>query len=105
MFNCGSKHSKGQCKTVGHVCRNCGRSHHFESVCMSKSEKSSPNKQSQQKPKYDYLNKHSSYTHYGKMSVYKHKKISSVKDNEQSHYEDEYYFVNTIQMRRLTILV
>ena len=28
-FNCGSKHSKGQCKAFGHVCRNCGRSHHF----------------------------------------------------------------------------
>ena len=56
-FNCGSKHSKGKCKAFGHVCRNCGRSHHFESVCMSKSEKSSTNKQSQHKPKYSYQNK------------------------------------------------
>ena len=78
-FNCGSKHSKGQCKAFGHVCRNCGRSHHFESVCM-----------------YGYQNKHSSYKHYGKKSVHKHKKISSVKDNEQYHSDDESYFVNTI---------
>ena len=47
LFNCGSKHSKSQCKAFGHVCRNCGRSRHVESVCMSKSEKCSPNKQPQ----------------------------------------------------------
>ena len=79
------------------MCRNCGRSHNFESVCMSKSEKYSPNKQSQHKPKYVYQNKHSSDKHYGKKSIHKHKKISSVKDNEQSHSDDESYFVNTIQ--------
>ena len=79
------------------MCRNCGRLHHFESVCMSKSEKSSTNKQSQHKPKYGYQNKHSSYKHYGKKSDHKHMKISSVKDNEQSHSDDGSYFVNTIQ--------
>ena len=62
---------------------------------MSKSEKSSLNKQPT--PRYGYQNKHSSYKHYGKKSVHKHKKISSMKDNEQSHSDDESYFVNTIQ--------
>ena len=37
------------------------------------------------------------YKHYGKKSAHKHKKISSVKDNEQSHSDDRSYFVNTIQ--------
>ena len=103
-YNCGQKHSKGHCKAFGHVCRSCGKSHHFESVCMSKSKNNSTSRQ----PASYNSNKHykQSYGTYSanKQSSYKHshkrggirENIKFVNDEQSEQSDDNLFFANAI---------